>query len=742
MPPQDDSAKQASLQAAQTLEKKGLVDGAVQAYQAAGALDDAARVLASARRFVEAANVLFGPLGIAPEQARELLGPARKQALQSAILYARGNEPDYAARLFVALGERERAADTWRRAGDPAKAAAILGNAVRPNAGPPPPSTTRDAAQSLEKSGKLDAALDAYLQLRDPGSAGRVAQALGKFAQSGELYITAGLPLEAAQAFAQAGDRVRCLDALLRVPRDDARYRMAAVNAIRVASELETLDFHIENFLSKFVATAPSDDRETDAFARLARLYRKHDFPENAADAWRKVLTRKPDHAEAQAALASNEAEVKGTPLMYARIVKEDQAFRDASTAPAAPDPTLPPLPPVFGAGGHLPTLPDLPPVAGFTPPRAPVSRTVPPRTVAAEQPWVTAADAEAGTVASVGVNANVLRSPSSQPSLPSPTRPVAPAVPFAPGPTIAPAPPATTPPINPQPATAPPVPAAAAPTPISLVLESGVVLNDRYRLEKKIGQGGMAAVFAAHDLELDETIAIKIFEKQLDDAQMLARFKQELLLSRQLSHPNIIRLYDIGMVHGRRYITMELLRGTDLKGKIRRPLDVPTGLRYLEQACDALQHAHERGVVHRDIKPANLFVTQDDVVKLMDFGIAKRTATPGLTVAGMIAGTPEYMSPEQITGFESVTGSTDLYAVGIMAYEMFTASVPFRHKEIVPLLMMHVNDPPPPPRARNPALPEAVESLILRLLGKLPEDRPTSAGAVVEELRRLRKSV
>jgi serine/threonine-protein kinase len=156
----------------------------------------------------------------------------------------------------------------------------------------------------------------------------------------------------------------------------------------------------------------------------------------------------------------------------------------------------------------------------------------------------------------------------------------------------------------------------------------------------------------------------------------------------------------------------------------------------YLLQCCSALQHVHDRGVVHRDIKPANLFVTQDGTIKLMDFGIAKRQATPGLTVAGMIAGTPEYMSPEQISGFEKVAASTDLYAIGIMAYEMFTGSVPFRHAELMPLLMMQLNEQPPSPRGKNPAIPPQLETIILKLLAKDASQRFLSCNELAAALQ------
>jgi serine/threonine-protein kinase len=274
---------------------------------------------------------------------------------------------------------------------------------------------------------------------------------------------------------------------------------------------------------------------------------------------------------------------------------------------------------------------------------------------------------------------------------------------------------------------------------PLEAILSEGNTVAQRYRLEKKIGQGGMAAVFKAYDLELAEVIAIKFFTQIITDEQMLLRFKQELTLSRQLSHPNIVRLYDIGSHRGMRFITMELLQGSDLRGRLARPFNMVEAIDWLLQACAGLQAAHDRGVVHRDIKPENFFVTHENILKVMDFGIAKRTTAAALTQAGMMAGTPEYMSPEQVTNFANVTHSTDLYALGVVAYEMFAGSVPFTHQELLPLLMKHVNEAPEPPRRRNPRCPPDVEAIILKLLAKAPGDRFKTCNELAQALSTVR---
>jgi serine/threonine-protein kinase len=232
----------------------------------------------------------------------------------------------------------------------------------------------------------------------------------------------------------------------------------------------------------------------------------------------------------------------------------------------------------------------------------------------------------------------------------------------------------------------------------------------------------------------------MKLFLQPSDDPQLLIRFKQELTLSRTLTHPNIVRLYDIGQHQGCRFLTMELLHGTDLAALLEgKPMDLKRGIRYLLEACSALALAHDKGVIHRDIKPANFFITNEDTLKVMDFGIAKRsTQSAAMTQAGFIAGTPAYMSPEQINNFAAVSHRTDIYALGIVAYEMFTGAVPFDHGEMMQLLMMHLTREPDPPRSRNPAIPEALEAIILHLLEKDPAKRVQSCRELGEMLSKV----
>ncbi len=274
-----------------------------------------------------------------------------------------------------------------------------------------------------------------------------------------------------------------------------------------------------------------------------------------------------------------------------------------------------------------------------------------------------------------------------------------------------------------------------------------GARFAGRYQMQSVIGEGGSAWVYRALDLELGEPVALKLFHpaSEKEAESLIARFKLELSLSRQLNHENVIRLFDLGSEGEWRYLTMELLDGVDLTTRMEQaggPLPLVEGLVGLEQAARGLQAAHEKGVVHRDVKPQNVFITRSGVVKVMDFGIARRVNAPGVTVVGTIAGTPEFMSPEQINGFSEVTHSTDLYALGVTAYQVFTGRLPFEYPALTRVLLAQATEQPPSPRVHNPKLPPALEALILQLLEKDVARRPATAALVASALRQLRESL
>jgi eukaryotic-like serine/threonine-protein kinase len=412
-----------------------------------------------------------------------------------------------------------------------------------------------------------------------------------------------------------------------------------------------------------------------------------------------KLAAVNPRYRDVSAKIASIDAETRGSAMVFGKIVREDAAFRgeqgpaQSGRAKAAYAPTesrFPDLP-------ELPPLPTLPSPAQRPGHAAPVGREGPTAAPPRRAP-------PARTGKSDATFAAVSRAAGRPPRAPAR--------------------------VEKSDANLTGVPASRE------EIKPGNLVAKRYQIQEKLGEGGMAVVYKATDLELNEVIALKVFTAGAEDAQLLARFKRELTLSRQLVHPNIVRLYDIGTHHGHKFITMELLTGTDLHARMKVRLEPVRAIHYLVEACAGLNAVHERGVVHRDIKPSNFFVTTEDVLKVMDFGIAKGEAlAERLTISGFLAGTPLYMSPDQINHFGSVTHLSDLYSLGVVAYELFTGSVPFYHNEMGTLLMMHLSQPPEPPRAKNPQIPDELESIILQLLEKDPARRIQSCRELGRDL-------
>jgi serine/threonine-protein kinase len=269
--------------------------------------------------------------------------------------------------------------------------------------------------------------------------------------------------------------------------------------------------------------------------------------------------------------------------------------------------------------------------------------------------------------------------------------------------------------------------------------LVPGQVVAGRYRVERWLGAGGSSTVYEVLDLQQGGRVALKMLAVPHAEPHLVARFRQEVEHVRALEHVNILRVFDAGEDGERHFLTMELLQGSDLRQVLleRRPTWAEA-LRWLTHAAVALEHAHGRGVLHRDVKPANLFITHTGVLKLMDFGLAKSMHVAGTTAQGAVLGTPEYMAPEQVTGSPPVSPATDLYALGVVAYELFTGQLPFRHPEPVPLMFLHAQQAPVSPRTLCPSLPEPFERVILKLLEKRPEDRYRDAAALRSALSKL----
>ncbi|MFC1851190.1 protein kinase [candidate division CSSED10-310 bacterium] len=266
---------------------------------------------------------------------------------------------------------------------------------------------------------------------------------------------------------------------------------------------------------------------------------------------------------------------------------------------------------------------------------------------------------------------------------------------------------------------------------------EQGALLGKRYEIITKIGEGGMGAVFKARDRALDETVALKLLKEELVKNQvMLDRFKYEIKLARKISHPNVIRIHDFGELDNVYFISMEFCEGTALKDKmgIENVLPIQRTINYFGQILAAMAAAHGEGIIHRDLKPGNIMVTPKDVLKILDFGLAKVTDIKGFTLTGEIFGTPLYMSPEQAQGHK-VDPRTDIYSLGVILYEMLTGVSPFYDESVTAILLKHIRDEPVPPRKINPSIPESLERMVLKSLRK---DRNQRFQSVEEMLTQL----
>ena len=263
-------------------------------------------------------------------------------------------------------------------------------------------------------------------------------------------------------------------------------------------------------------------------------------------------------------------------------------------------------------------------------------------------------------------------------------------------------------------------------------------VINDRYALEGKAGEGGMAVTYRARDLLLNRTVALKMMREQFtSDPQFVERFRREAQAAARLTHEHIAGVYDTGRANGSYYIVMEFVEGTDLKQHLRKdgPLPVLTMLDISRQIASALEAAHSTGLVHRDIKPHNILLNPDGKVKVTDFGIAKIASETEDT--GVIIGSVHYLAPEQARG-EATTPSSDIYALGAVMYEMLTGHTLFEGENAMAVAHKQIYNPPPHPRTLRPEVPAAVEAVVLRCLEKDPRMRYQSAAELQAVLTHL----
>jgi len=264
-----------------------------------------------------------------------------------------------------------------------------------------------------------------------------------------------------------------------------------------------------------------------------------------------------------------------------------------------------------------------------------------------------------------------------------------------------------------------------------------GNPLGGRYEILERIGGGGMALVYKGHDLLLNRKVAVKVLRQQyVHDEEFIQRFRREAQSAASLSHPNVVSIYDVGQEDETHYIVMEYIEGKTLNELIkeRAPLQVEEAIHIASQICDALEHAHQNGIIHRDIKPHNILIGRNGRVKVTDFGIARAATSSTITQTGSVVGSVHYFSPEHAKGTQAGKNS-DLYSLGIVLYQMLTGKLPFHGESPISVALKHLQEDVESPRSVNPLIPQSVENLIMKSLRKRPEERYQSATDMHQDL-------
>ncbi|MBD3415501.1 MAG: protein kinase, partial [Candidatus Aminicenantes bacterium] len=274
--------------------------------------------------------------------------------------------------------------------------------------------------------------------------------------------------------------------------------------------------------------------------------------------------------------------------------------------------------------------------------------------------------------------------------------------------------------------------------------LTTGSTFANRYQIIEELGEGGMGRVYKAVDTKIKEKVALKLIKPEIAaDKKTLERFGNELRIARKIVHKNVGRMYDINEQEGTHYISMEYVSGQNLKDFIRQSgqMGMGTAILIIKQICKGLSEAHKLGVVHRDLKPSNIMIDRDGSIRIMDFGIARSLKEKGITGAGVMIGTPEYMSPEQVEG-RGVDQRSDIYSLGIIMYEMLTGQVPFEGETPFSIGIKHKSETPRDPGELNSQIPKDLGQVILKCLEKDPEKRYQSAGELRSELENIEKGI
>ena len=274
--------------------------------------------------------------------------------------------------------------------------------------------------------------------------------------------------------------------------------------------------------------------------------------------------------------------------------------------------------------------------------------------------------------------------------------------------------------------------------------LTRGTTFAGRYEIIEELGKGGMGKVYRVEDKKIQEEVALKLIKPEIaSDKKTIERFSNELKMARKIAHRNVCKMYDLGEEKGAHYITMEYVPGQDLRGLIKQTgqLAVGTTINIAKQFCEGLSEAHKLGVVHRDLKPQNIMIDKEGNVRIMDFGIARSLKAKGITGAGVMIGTPEYMSPEQVEGKETDQRS-DIYSLGVILYEMVTGRVPFEGDTPFTIGVKHKSEVPRDPRELNAQIPEELNQVILRCMEKDKDKRYQTAEELNSELTKIEKGI
>ena len=273
--------------------------------------------------------------------------------------------------------------------------------------------------------------------------------------------------------------------------------------------------------------------------------------------------------------------------------------------------------------------------------------------------------------------------------------------------------------------------------------LTTGSTFAERYQIIEELGKGGMGRVYKVLDKETNERIALKLIKPEIaTDKKTIERFRNELTTARKIGQRNVCQMYDLNKDKGSFYITMEFVSGEDLKSLIRRvKVDIGTSTKIAKQVCEGLSEAHRLGVVHRDLKPSNIMIDKEGDAKIMDFGIARTVKEKGITGSGVMIGTPEYMSPEQVEAKE-VDQRSDIYSLGIILYEMTTGQLPFEGETSLAVAMKHKGETPKNPKEINRQIPEDLSCVILKCLEKERENRYQSAKELRSEFEKIEQGL